>query len=196
MHNQPSGAAFDVVLLLHVACVVVGIVTVATAAATARRLGRLVRTAAPLPEPLRRYFRPGVNWAGRTIYGIPVFGFALLGHEPGRLRAGRRLGAASAWSSSSPSRSWPRVSCGRPSGASSTPSRRPEPLPRPDPNPVPAPRRDRRSETVAADAARMERAASVALGPPGRGDRPHGRPALSASAHQPQAQQIVAMICP
>ena len=32
----------------------------------------------PLPEPLRRYFRPGVNWAGRTIYGIPVFGFALL----------------------------------------------------------------------------------------------------------------------
>ena len=83
MHNQPSGAAFDVVLLLHVACVVVGIVTVATAAATARRLGRLARTAAPLPEPLRRYFRPGVNWAGRTIYGIPVFGFALLGMSQG-----------------------------------------------------------------------------------------------------------------
>jgi hypothetical protein len=81
MHNQPSGAAFDVVLLLHVACAVVGIVTVATAAATARRLGRLARLArnsAPLPEPLRRYFRPGVNWAGRTIYGIPVFGFALI----------------------------------------------------------------------------------------------------------------------
>ena len=83
MHNQPSGAAFDVVLLLHVACVVVGIVTVATAAAIARRLGRLARTAAPLPEPLRRYFRPGVNWAGRTIYGIPVFGFALLGMSHG-----------------------------------------------------------------------------------------------------------------
>jgi hypothetical protein len=83
MHNQPSGAAFDVVLLLHVACVVVGIVTVATAAATARRLGRLARTAAPLPEALRRYFRPGVNWAGRTIYGIPVFGFALLGMSQG-----------------------------------------------------------------------------------------------------------------
>jgi hypothetical protein len=83
MHNQPSGAAYDVVLLLHVACVVVGIVTVATAAATARRLGRLARIAAPLPEPLRRYFRPGVNWAGRTIYGIPVFGFALLGMSQG-----------------------------------------------------------------------------------------------------------------
>ncbi len=83
MHNQPSGAAFDVVLLLHVACVVVGIVTIATAAATARRLGRLALAAAPLPEPLRRYFRPGVNWAGRTIYGIPVFGFALLGMSKG-----------------------------------------------------------------------------------------------------------------
>jgi hypothetical protein len=83
MHNQPSGAAFDVVLLLHVACVVVGIVTIATAAATARRLGRLARTTAPLPETLQRYFRPGVNWAGRTIYGIPVFGFALLGMSKG-----------------------------------------------------------------------------------------------------------------
>jgi uncharacterized membrane protein len=83
MHNQPSGAAFDVVLLLHVACVVVGIVTVATAAATARRLARLTRTAAPLPDALRRYFRPGVNWAGRTIYGIPVFGFALIGMSQG-----------------------------------------------------------------------------------------------------------------
>src|SRR5580700_9070148 len=88
MHNQPSGAAFDVVLLLHVACVVVGIVTVATAAATARRLGRLVRTAAPLPESLRRYFRPGVNWAGRTVYGIPVFGFALIAMSQGAYALG------------------------------------------------------------------------------------------------------------
>jgi uncharacterized membrane protein len=88
MHNQPSGAAFDVVLLLHVASAVVGIVTVATAAATARRLGRLARTAAPLPEPLRRYFRPGVNWAGRTIYGIPVFGFALVAMSRGAYSLG------------------------------------------------------------------------------------------------------------
>ena len=83
MHNQPSGAAFDVVLLLHVACVVVGIVTIATAGATARRLGRLAGTAVPLPDAVRRYFRPGVNWAGRTIYGIPVFGFALIGMSNG-----------------------------------------------------------------------------------------------------------------
>lgn len=88
MHNQPSGAAFDAVLLLHVACAVVGIVTVATAAATARRLGRLTRTSAPLPEPLRRYFHPGVNWAGRSIYGIPAFGFALLAMSHGAYALG------------------------------------------------------------------------------------------------------------
>ena len=83
MHTQPSGAAYDVVLLLHVACVVAGTVTVATAAATARRLGRIARTATQLPDTLRRYFRPGVNWAGRIVYGIPVFGFALVAMSHG-----------------------------------------------------------------------------------------------------------------
>ena len=41
-----------------------------------------------------RYFRPGVNWAGRTIYGIPVFGFALLAMSQGAyaLRDGWVLG--------------------------------------------------------------------------------------------------------
>ena len=178
MHNQPSGAAFDVVLLLHVACVVVGIVTVATAAATARRLGRLARTAAPLPETLRRYFRPGVNWAGRTIYGIPVFGFALLGMSqgayalgdgwvlgrPGPLRRRRaaRRGCPVARRAAPPAR--------RRGGRDLLP---------PDPTPSDAPE----TRAVAADAARMERAASARLGSVGRGDRADDRPALRASAH-------------
>ncbi len=89
MHHQPDGAAFDIVLLLHVGCVVVGLVTTTAAAATATRLRRLVRASAPLPEPLRRYFRPGVNWAGRTIYGIPVFGFALLAMSQGAYALGQ-----------------------------------------------------------------------------------------------------------
>ena len=88
MHHQPDGAAFDIVLLLHVACVVVGLVTTVAAAATATRLRRLLRASAPLPEPLRRYFRPGVNWAGRTVYGIPVFGFALLAMSQGAYALG------------------------------------------------------------------------------------------------------------
>jgi hypothetical protein len=88
MHHQPDGPAFDIVLLLHVACVVVGLVTTATAAATATRLRRLLGSQLPLPEPLRRYFRPGVNWAGRTVYGIPVFGFALIAMSQGAYALG------------------------------------------------------------------------------------------------------------
>lgn len=89
MHHQPNGAAFDIVLLLHVACVVVGLVTTATAAATASRLRRLLGSPLPLPETLRRYFRPGVNWAGRTVYGIPVFGFALVALSQGAYALGQ-----------------------------------------------------------------------------------------------------------
>jgi hypothetical protein len=89
MHHQPDGAAFDIVLLLHVACVVVGLVTTATAAATGTRLRRLIGSPLPLPETLRRYFRPGVNWAGRTVYGIPVFGFALLAMIQGAYALGQ-----------------------------------------------------------------------------------------------------------
>jgi hypothetical protein len=88
MHHQPDGPAFDIVLLLHVGCVVVGLVTTATAAATATRLRRLLGSPLPLPEPLRRYFRPGVNWAGRTVYGIPVFGFALIAMSQGAYALG------------------------------------------------------------------------------------------------------------
>jgi uncharacterized membrane protein len=89
MHHQPDGAAFDIVLLLHVTCVVVGLVTTATAAATATRLRRLLGSPVPPPDPLRRYFRPGVNWAGRSVYGIPVFGFALLAMSHGAYSLGQ-----------------------------------------------------------------------------------------------------------
>ena len=88
VHHQPAGAAFDIVLLLHVACAVAGFVTTLAAAATATRLRHLLRASAPLPDPLRRYFRPGVNWAGRSMYGIPVFGFALLAMSRGAYALG------------------------------------------------------------------------------------------------------------
>ena len=159
MHNQPSGAAYDVVLLLHVACVVVGMVTIATAAATARRLGRLAGAASPLPEPLRRYFRPGVNWAGRTIYGIPVFGFALLGMSHGAyaitdawVLSGLLLFVAVAFVAEGVL--WPAERrLQHAVTVNETPAGGLEPVP-----PPPA-----RNEAVTADAARMERAASVSL---------------------------------
>ena len=89
MHHQPDGPAFDVVLLLHVGCVVVGFVTTGAAAATATRLRRLLGSPLPLPESLRRYFRPGINWVGRTMYGIPVFGFALIAMSQGAYALGQ-----------------------------------------------------------------------------------------------------------
>ena len=83
MNAQPSGAAFDVVLLAHVACVLVGLATVAASTATAVRLRRLLGTAVAVPEAIVRYMKPGVNWAGRLIYGIPVFGVVLLAMSHG-----------------------------------------------------------------------------------------------------------------
>ncbi|MGP0032049.1 MAG: hypothetical protein ACLPVF_16285 [Acidimicrobiales bacterium] len=83
MHDQPQGAAFDIVLLLHVACVLAGLATSVAAAATATRLRRHLRSGSPIPDAVLRYFRPGVNWAGRTLWGIPVFGFALLAMSGG-----------------------------------------------------------------------------------------------------------------
>jgi hypothetical protein len=83
VHHQPDGPAFDVVLILHVGCVVVGLTTTVVGAVNAARLRTLLSTATPLPETVRRYFRPGVNWAGRSMYGIPIFGFALLGLSHG-----------------------------------------------------------------------------------------------------------------
>ena len=92
--RQPSGAAFDIVLLLHIACVVVGLATTVTSAATAARVRRLVERSAPLSDAMGRYFAPGVNWIGRVTYGIPVFGFALLAMSKGAyaLRDGWVLG--------------------------------------------------------------------------------------------------------
>ena len=52
------------------------------------RLRRLVAASAPLPEPVRRYFRPGVNWAGRALYGVPVFGFSLIATSNGAFSSG------------------------------------------------------------------------------------------------------------
>jgi hypothetical protein len=90
VHHQPDGPAFDLVLILHVGCVVVGLVTLVASLSTAIRLRSLLRRASPFPDALVRYFRPGVNWAGRTVYGIPLFGFLLLAlsHRAYGLRQG------------------------------------------------------------------------------------------------------------
>jgi hypothetical protein len=82
----PSSAAFTVVLLLHVAAALIGMVTLAVGAAAAGRL--LATRHGPPPASVRSYFSPGENWAGRALYAVPVFGFALVGLSRGADSAG------------------------------------------------------------------------------------------------------------
>jgi len=80
----PTGAAFDIVLLLHVASVVVGLGAIVVSGIQAGRLLAAAGDGAPgspvgdVPPTLRAYFAPGVNWVGRVLYAVPVLGFALL----------------------------------------------------------------------------------------------------------------------
>jgi uncharacterized membrane protein len=94
-----SKVGFDLLLLGHVAAALIGFGAVATSGVQAARLLRSATGA--LPGDLRRYFVPGVNWAGRVVYLVPALGFALLATSRFRLgdpfvAAGLGLWAASA----------------------------------------------------------------------------------------------------
>jgi uncharacterized membrane protein len=78
----PTGPGYDVLLLAHVACAAVALTTMAAGGAFAWRLAALAPGEEP-GEALRRYYAPGANWAGRTLYGVPVFGFVLLARSHG-----------------------------------------------------------------------------------------------------------------
>jgi uncharacterized membrane protein len=81
VHFTPTGAVFDIVLLLHVACATVGLGTVVVSGVQA---GRLLAAGGAGPSPtLVAYFAPGVNWVGRVLYAVPLLGLALLGLSQG-----------------------------------------------------------------------------------------------------------------
>jgi hypothetical protein len=76
----PSGsAAYDLVLLAHVLSALVGFGAVVVAGLFALAFDR----SDPPTEAVRRYYRPGVNWAGRVIFLVPVFGAALIAMSHG-----------------------------------------------------------------------------------------------------------------
>lgn len=81
----PSGAAFDIVLLLHVAAVLVTLGAVTVSGVQAARLLALTARSgsAELPATLRTYYAPGINWMGRVSYLVPVLGFILLAMSRG-----------------------------------------------------------------------------------------------------------------
>lgn len=77
----PTGAAFDIVLLLHIGCVLVGFTSLLVTGAQAWRARAGPDGAGN--ESVTRYFRPGVNWPGRTLYGVLLFGFVLVAMSRG-----------------------------------------------------------------------------------------------------------------
>jgi uncharacterized membrane protein len=84
--SVPTGALYSTLLLLHVLSAVVGFGTVVATGVQAARARR--GPSAPGADGVRRYFRPGVNWAGRALYGVPVFGFGLIAASDRVFRAG------------------------------------------------------------------------------------------------------------
>jgi hypothetical protein len=82
----PSGPAYTVVLICHVAALLVGMVTVAAGAVVAGRL--LAAGSGPVRTSVRSYFSPGANWAGRVLYLVPVFGALLIAMSGGAYRLG------------------------------------------------------------------------------------------------------------
>ena len=86
-----TSPGYDLVLLAHVLAAVVGLVALAVAAGSALALKRVLVRGGPVPEALARYYRPGVNWAGRVLFLVPVFGVALL------LMSGGQWGLSDTW---------------------------------------------------------------------------------------------------
>lgn len=86
-----TSPGYDLVLLAHVLAAVVGLVALAVAAGSALALRRVLARGGPVPEVLARYYRPGVNWAGRVLFLVPVFGVALL------LMSGGQWGLSDTW---------------------------------------------------------------------------------------------------
>lgn len=93
--HPPEGVAYDLVLLAHVATSIVGFGSM-VATGVAAGVARGAAGGAAL-DGARRYFRPGVNWVGRTVYAVPVLGAGLVAMSRGAFALGDlwvQLGAA------------------------------------------------------------------------------------------------------
>jgi hypothetical protein len=77
--NNPG---FDVLLLCHIGSVLASLGIVVVSGVQAGRLLAL-GPSDRAPASLLGYYAPGLNWAGRVLYLVPVFGFALVGTSGG-----------------------------------------------------------------------------------------------------------------
>jgi hypothetical protein len=92
---QARHAGYDIVLLAHVLSALVGFGAVVVAGAFAIVLSR----SGPDSEAVRRYYRPGVNWAGRVLFLVPILGVALvlMSHGQWSFSDGWIMGGLALW---------------------------------------------------------------------------------------------------
>ena len=77
----PTGALYSTLVVTHVLSAVVGFGAVVLTGVQAKRAQRGPSVAGA--DGVRRYFRPGPNWAGRVVYAVPVLGFASIAASHG-----------------------------------------------------------------------------------------------------------------
>jgi hypothetical protein len=77
MLASTTSPGYDLVLLAHVLTAVVGLGALVVAAGSALALRGVLLRGGPVPGALDRYYQPGVNWAGRVLFLVPVLGVAL-----------------------------------------------------------------------------------------------------------------------
>jgi Predicted integral membrane protein (DUF2269) len=80
-HGVPTGVGYTLLLLAHVASATIGFGALCLTGFQASRARR--GPEGPSAGAVRRYFRPGTNWAARTLYLVPLLGFALLAASGG-----------------------------------------------------------------------------------------------------------------
>lgn len=87
-----EGAAYDVLLGLHVTSALVALGSVAATgayASMAARTGEAHKADERRAQAQRRFFGPGPNWPARAIFLVPVFGLALAATDGGFRRFGQ-----------------------------------------------------------------------------------------------------------
>ncbi len=97
LHARDAG--YDLLLLAHILSALIALGAVMAAGVFALSLRRSTGAGGPVGEALERYYRPGVNWAGRVLYLVPVLGLALMGlsHRDWTFADGWILGGLASW---------------------------------------------------------------------------------------------------
>ena len=80
--SPPRSAAYDVLLLIHI-LVGLGVIVIMISTYVAAMSLSSTHTGDVWPPQARRYFTPGPQIVGRSIYLLPVTGFAMLGLSQG-----------------------------------------------------------------------------------------------------------------